>query len=156
MNSISWIIATKIVILHLFFSPIGDEIHLGTRRTSNMYFKSYCGAGVLRGERGVRTDHPRRGQDHHLKQTVSAIQVCKSNRLTDRLTDWLNDWTTDWLTDWLTRSGSGKNAVPVVWLHDYHLMLAANTIRDTAIEEGFSIRYLKLKGTNYDFFKIWQ
>ncbi len=34
-----------------------------------------------------------------------------------------------------------KSSVPIVWLHDYHLMLAANTIRDSAVEEGFSIRY---------------
>ena len=36
--------------------------------------------------------------------------------------------------------GGGRTGVPVVWLHDYHLMLAANTIRDTTIEEGLSIR----------------
>lgn len=56
------------------------------------------------------------------------------------------------------QSGSGKNAVPVVWLHDYHLMLAANTIRDTAIEEGFSIRmgfFLHIPFPSWDIIRIF-
>ena len=35
--------------------------------------------------------------------------------------------------------------VPIVWLHDYHLMLAANTIRDTCVEEEISIKMSFLK-----------
>jgi len=54
--------------------------------------------------------------------------------------------------------GGGRTGVPVVWLHDYHLMLAANTIRDTTIEEGLSIRmgfFLHIPFPSWDIIRIF-
>jgi len=51
-----------------------------------------------------------------------------------------------------------KSSVPIVWLHDYHLMLAANTIRETATEEGFSIRmgfFLHIPFPSWDIIRIF-
>ena len=48
--------------------------------------------------------------------------------------------------------------VPIVWLHDYHLMLAANTIRDTCVEEEISIKmsfFLHIPFPSWDIMRIF-
>ena len=47
---------------------------------------------------------------------------------------------------------------PIVWLHDYHLMLAANTIRDTCVEEEISIKmsfFLHIPFPSWDIMRIF-
>ncbi|CAG0881639.1 unnamed protein product [Cyprideis torosa] len=46
---------------------------------------------------------------------------------------------------------------PIVWIHDYHLMVAANTIRTAALEEGLTCRigfFLHIPFPCYDIFRI--
>lgn len=48
--------------------------------------------------------------------------------------------------------------VPLVWIHDYHLMLAANTIRQVADEENLSCKigfFLHIPFPPYDIVKIF-
>ena len=48
--------------------------------------------------------------------------------------------------------------IPIVWLHDYHLMLAANTIRDICKEEGLEIRmgfFLHIPFPSFDIIRIF-
>ena len=50
------------------------------------------------------------------------------------------------------------NKVPLVWIHDYHLMLAANTIRQTADEENLSCKigfFLHIPFPPWDLLKIF-
>ena len=47
---------------------------------------------------------------------------------------------------------------PIVWLHDYHLMLAANTIRCICDEEGLEIRmgfFLHIPFPSFDIIRIF-
>ena len=47
---------------------------------------------------------------------------------------------------------------PIVWVHDYHLMLAANTIRDICDEEGLDIRmgfFLHIPFPSFDIIRIF-
>ena len=47
---------------------------------------------------------------------------------------------------------------PIVWLHDYHLMLAANTIRQICQDEGFEIRmgfFLHIPFPSFDIIRIF-
>ena len=47
---------------------------------------------------------------------------------------------------------------PIVWLHDYHLMLAANTIRALCDEEGLDIRmgfFLHIPFPSFDIIRIF-
>jgi len=51
-----------------------------------------------------------------------------------------------------------KGTVPLVWLHDYHLMLAANTIRDACVEEELSVRmgfFLHIPFPSWDIMRIF-
>ena len=48
--------------------------------------------------------------------------------------------------------------IPIVWVHDYHLMLAANTIRDICKEEGLEIRmgfFLHIPFPSFDIIRIF-
>ena len=48
--------------------------------------------------------------------------------------------------------------MPLVWLHDYHLMLAANTIRDACVEEELSVRmgfFLHIPFPSWDIMRIF-
>ena len=48
--------------------------------------------------------------------------------------------------------------VPLVWIHDYHLMLAANTIRQVADEENLSCKiafFLHIPFPPWDIVKIF-
>merc|ERR1719341_2340379 len=50
------------------------------------------------------------------------------------------------------------SAAPIVWLHDYHLMLAANTIRDACVEEELSVRmgfFLHIPFPSWDIMRIF-
>lgn len=52
----------------------------------------------------------------------------------------------------------GQNEVPIVWIHDYHLMLAANTIRAICDEEGLDIRmgfFLHIPFPSFDIIRIF-
>ena len=54
--------------------------------------------------------------------------------------------------------GVRGSKVPLVWLHDYHLMLAANTIRDACVEEELSIRmgfFLHIPFPSWDIMRIF-
>jgi len=47
---------------------------------------------------------------------------------------------------------------PIVWVHDYHLMLAANTIRNTCEEEGLKIKmgfFLHIPFPTFDIIRIF-
>ena len=47
---------------------------------------------------------------------------------------------------------------PIVWVHDYHLMLAANTIRDICDEENLEIRmgfFLHIPFPSFDIIRIF-
>ena len=47
---------------------------------------------------------------------------------------------------------------PIVWIHDYHLMLAANTIRDICNDEGLEIRmgfFLHIPFPSFDIIRIF-
>ena len=51
-----------------------------------------------------------------------------------------------------------KDTLPLVWLHDYHLMLAANTIRDACVEEELSVRmgfFLHIPFPSWDIMRIF-
>ncbi len=47
---------------------------------------------------------------------------------------------------------------PIVWVHDYHLMLAANTIRNICDEEGLEIKmgfFLHIPFPSFDIIRIF-
>lgn len=47
---------------------------------------------------------------------------------------------------------------PIVWIHDYHLMLAANTIRSVCMDEGLEIRmgfFLHIPFPSFDIIRIF-
>ena len=55
-------------------------------------------------------------------------------------------------------SPSEELPIPIVWVHDYHLMLAANTIRDICKEEGLEIRmgfFLHIPFPSFDIIRIF-
>jgi len=50
------------------------------------------------------------------------------------------------------------SVAPIVWLHDYHLMVAANTIRDVCVEEEINIRmgfFLHIPFPSWDIIRIF-
>jgi hypothetical protein len=52
----------------------------------------------------------------------------------------------------------GEIPPPIVWIHDYHLMLAANTIRSMCEEEGLEIRmgfFLHIPFPSFDIIRIF-
>ena len=54
--------------------------------------------------------------------------------------------------------GQDHLPAPIVWLHDYHLMLAANTIRCICDEEGLEIRmgfFLHIPFPSFDIIRIF-
>ena len=54
--------------------------------------------------------------------------------------------------------GNEDVPTPIVWIHDYHLMLAANTIRDICDEEGLEIRmgfFLHIPFPSFDIIRIF-
>lgn len=49
------------------------------------------------------------------------------------------------------------NEIPLIWIHDYHLMLAANSIRQAAEEEGISCKlgfFLHIPFPSWDIFRL--
>lgn len=51
-----------------------------------------------------------------------------------------------------------KPEVPIVWIHDYHLMLASNQIRDTCDDEGIKIRlgfFMHIPFPSWDIMRIF-
>ena len=53
---------------------------------------------------------------------------------------------------------SDPEPVPLIWIHDYHLMLAANTIRQVADEENLSCKigfFLHIPFPPWDIVKIF-
>ena len=76
-------------------------------------------------------------------KTVDAIRLAYQSRKNDNV-------------------GSSNNVedvpTPIVWIHDYHLMLAANTIRDICDEEGLEIRmgfFLHIPFPSFDIIRIF-
>ncbi|QQP37273.1 Alpha_alphatrehalosephosphate synthase A-like, partial [Caligus rogercresseyi] len=60
-------------------------------------------------------------------------------------------------SDRLSFPESQRPPSPIVWLHDYHLMEAANIIRDTCIDEGIEVRmafFLHIPFPTYDILRI--
>ena len=54
--------------------------------------------------------------------------------------------------------GEGSSSTPLIWLHDYHLMLVANTIRDACVEEELNIRmgfFLHIPFPSWDIMRIF-
>ena len=51
-----------------------------------------------------------------------------------------------------------SDQVPLIWIHDYHLMLAANTIREVAEEENLSCKigfFLHIPFPSFDIVKVF-
>ena len=51
-----------------------------------------------------------------------------------------------------------SDQVPLIWIHDYHLMLAANTIREVAEEENLSCKigfFLHIPFPSFDIIRIF-
>jgi trehalose 6-phosphate synthase/phosphatase len=56
------------------------------------------------------------------------------------------------------RLAENPDQVPLIWIHDYHLMLAANTIRQVADEENLSCKigfFLHIPFPPWDIVKIF-
>jgi len=54
--------------------------------------------------------------------------------------------------------GEASSSTPLIWLHDYHLMLVANTIRDACVEEELNIRmgfFLHIPFPSWDIMRIF-
>ncbi|XP_025832646.1 alpha,alpha-trehalose-phosphate synthase [UDP-forming] [Agrilus planipennis] len=58
----------------------------------------------------------------------------------------------------LVKSGEAENEPPLIWIHDYHLMLAANWIRQTAEEEEVPCKlgfFLHIPFPPWDIFRLF-
>ncbi|MCL4131565.1 UNVERIFIED_CONTAM: hypothetical protein GTU68_007496 [Idotea baltica] len=57
-----------------------------------------------------------------------------------------------------TLKEADPNCVPLIWLHDYHLMVAANHIRDACDEEGWTIKmafFLHIPFPSWDIMRLF-